>query len=158
MEQLKSQTVVPKEDESAQILDLVAALESRGREVAVQPALITADGTRHEVPPQLAEVLVTVAKALAQGQGVSIVPRQSMLTTQEAADLLNISRPTFIKILEKGDIPYEMRGSHRRIRLHSVLDYQEKLRVRRRSALDRMQQQSQEDGLYEVLDRVVSED
>ncbi|MGP5931088.1 excisionase family DNA-binding protein [Corynebacterium glyciniphilum] len=152
------ETILPEDTESAQILDLVAALEARGMSVEGQPAIVTADGNRHDLPKGLADVLVTVAKALARNQGVSIVPRHRLLTTQEAADVLNISRPTLIKILEDGTVPFEMRGSHRRIRLQSILDYQESLKATRAEALDRMQLQSVEDGVYDVLNDVMDED
>lgn len=151
------ETIIPDERQTAQILDLVAALEARGNAVEVQPALVTADGVRHELPRNLADLLATVARALAQGQGVSVVPRHRMLTTQEAADMLNVSRPTLIKVLEEGRIPFEMRGSHRRVHLQDVLDYQIALERGRGEALDRMQQQSKEDGLYELLDVPPSE-
>lgn len=151
-------TVLPDDTDSAQILSLVEALEARGESVEAQPVIVTGDGTQHEIPDELAEVLVTVATALASGQGVTIVPRHQLLTTQEAADMLNISRPTLIKILNEGEIPYEYRGSHRRIRLQNVVDYQETLRTRRAEALDRMQAQSQADGLYDILDTAMNGD
>ncbi|MGP9725505.1 excisionase family DNA-binding protein [Corynebacterium sp. AOP40-9SA-29] len=152
------ETILPEDADSAQILSLVEALEARGETVEAQPVIVTADGVRHEIPQGLADVLVTVAKALALNQGVSIVPRHRLLTTQEGADMLNISRPTFIKILEEGTVPFEMRGSHRRIRLQSVLDYQKSLKAQRAEALDLMQQQGREDGIYDVLNAVMDED
>ncbi|MDE9365683.1 helix-turn-helix domain-containing protein [Luteipulveratus sp. YIM 133132] len=148
----ESETYVPGADEQGRLLDLVAALSSRGARVEPQPALVTADNTRHELTPGLADLLAQIVQALAQGQGVSVIPRQRLLTTQEAADLLNVSRPTLIKRLEAGDLAYEMRGRHRRIRLDELLAYQERLRVQRSDALDAMQQQAQEDGLYDLLD------
>ncbi|WP_312977977.1 hypothetical protein [Corynebacterium sp.] len=62
------------------------------------------------------------------------------------------------QILEDGTVPFEMRGSHRRIRLQSILDYQESLKATRAEALDRMQLQSVEDGVYDVLNDVMDED
>ncbi|MGP9623571.1 helix-turn-helix domain-containing protein [Corynebacterium sp. AOP34-AQ2-28] len=152
------ETTLPAETESAQILSLAKALEARGKTVESQPASITVDGTRHELPDGLADILVNVATTLASGQGVTVVPRHRLLTTQEAAELLNISRPTLIKILDDGAMPVEYRGSHRRIRLQHVINYQEFLRTRRAEALDRMQAQSQADGLYDILDTAVDAD
>ncbi len=147
-----AETYIPKADEQGQLLDLVTALTRRGTRVEPQPALVTGDGIRHELTPGLAEVLVLVAGALAEGQGVTVVPRQRLLTTQEAADLLNVSRPTLIKRLEAGELRFEMRGRHRRIRLDDLLAYQESLRDQRAAALDAMQRQAQDDGLYDLLD------
>ncbi|WPF66890.1 MULTISPECIES: helix-turn-helix domain-containing protein [unclassified Corynebacterium] len=152
------ETTLPNEAESAQILDLVKALEDRGETIEAQPAIITADGTRHDIPGDLSRILLSAAKTLANGQGVTIVARHRLLTTQEAADMLNISRPTLIKILDEGAIPFEMRGSHRRIRLQHVINYQEALQTRRAEALDRMQSQGQADGIYDILDTTVDED
>jgi excisionase family DNA binding protein len=146
------ETYVPAAGEQGQLLDLVTALAGRGTHVEPQPVLVTADNTRHELTPGLADLLAQIAEALAQGHGVTVIPRQRLLTTQEAADLLNVSRPTLIKRLEAGELPYEMRGRHRRIRLDDLLTYQDRLRVQRAEALDAMQQHAEEDGLYDLLD------
>jgi excisionase family DNA binding protein len=58
-----------------------------------------------------------------------------LLTTQEAADFLRVSRPTLVKLLETDELPFEMRGRHRRVMLRDVLDYQERSRMNRRGAL-----------------------
>lgn len=73
-----------------------------------------------------------------------------MLTTQEAADLLNISRPTVVRLLTDGEIPYTMRGRHRRVLLRDVLDYRERTRREQRQALDEMAAAGEEAGLYEA--------
>ncbi len=72
------------------------------------------------------------------------------LTTQEAADLLGISRSTFVKLLEDGEIPYERPGRHRRVLLSDVLTYRQRQSERAREALDRMVEISHESGLYEL--------
>ncbi len=74
----------------------------------------------------------------------------TMLTTQEAADLLNISRPTLVRLLADGEIGYTMRGRHRRVMLRDVLDYRERTRRERRHVLDRLAAEAEDDGLYEV--------
>ena len=81
------------------------------------------------------EAFYNVALAMSQGRGIQLVPHQMRLTTQEAADILNISRPTLVKLLEEGRIPYEKPGRHRRISLDALLAYQESTRSRRRAAL-----------------------
>lgn len=148
----EAETDVPSADEQGQLLDLVAALTRRGATVSPQPAIATDDGARHELTPGVADVLVQVAGALADGQGVTLAPQQRLLTTQEAADLLNVSQPTLVKRLEAGELPYAMRGRHRRIRLTELLNYQERLRSQRAAALRRMEPQSQDGGLYDLLD------
>lgn len=147
-----TETYVPRDEEKGQLLDLVSALHDRGTEVAAQPAFVSAAGQRIELPADVADAFEQIVNHLAQGQGVTIVPHQRLLTTQEAADLLNISRPTFVKLLQDGELDYEMRGRHRRVRLSEVLAFQESLRSDRTDALDTMQEQSQTDGLYNLLD------
>lgn len=146
------ETYVPRDEEKGQLLDLVAALHERGNAVTAQPALVNAAGERFELPADVADAFEQIVRHLAQGQGVTVVPHQRLLTTQEAADLLNISRPTFVKLLEEGELAFELRGRHRRVHLDDVLAFQHSLRRDRADALDTMQQQSQEHGLYDLLD------
>ncbi|GAP79474.1 MULTISPECIES: helix-turn-helix domain-containing protein [Brachybacterium] len=146
------ETYLPRDDERGQLLDLASALRERATLIAPQPALITADGRRFELPPDVARAFEQIVDHLAQGQGVTVVPHHRLLTTQEAADLLNVSRPTLVKLLESGEMPFEMRGRHRRVRLQDVLTFQHSLRQDRADTLDEMQDQAAEDGLYDLLD------
>jgi excisionase family DNA binding protein len=77
-----------------------------------------------------------VVEAMRRGLAVSVVPRSHVLTTQQAADLLGVSRPTVIKLLDDGQIPFTKAGSHRRIRLDDVLAYGERRRAEQYAALD----------------------
>jgi excisionase family DNA binding protein len=99
---------------------------------------------------ELYELLRDVVGALSQGMAISIAPHNTMLTTQEAADLLNISRPTLVRLLTDGEIPHTMRGRHRRVLLRDILDYSERTRTERRRALDQMAADAEDDGLYEI--------
>lgn len=75
---------------------------------------------------------------------------RELLTTQEAADLLNVSRPTLVRLLENGEIAYTVRGRHRRVLLRDALGYQERTRRERRQTLDRMAAEGEDYGLYDV--------
>ncbi len=86
--------------------------------------------------------------ALSHGLAISIAPHNTMLTTQEAADLLNISRPTLVRLLTDGEISYTMRGRHRRVMLRDILDYRERTRRERRQTLDQMAADAEDDDLY----------
>jgi excisionase family DNA binding protein len=137
--------------ELAKVVDFVAALERRGVQVPKpQAALVAADGAKLELPDPVFEALVQVATAMAYGQAITVMPRNKLLTTQEAADLLSISRPTLVRLLEAGEIPFERRGRHHRVRLADLLEYQERMRRERREALDRMAREGQEAGLYDA--------
>jgi excisionase family DNA binding protein len=147
----ESMTYLLEGTELAKVVDFVAELERRGVSVPKpQPALVGADGGRLEVPAPVFEALVQVATAMAHGQGVTVIPQNALLTTQEAAELLGISRPTLVRLLENRDIAYEQRGRHRRILLADLLTYQERMRRERRESLDRMAREGQEAGIYEA--------
>lgn len=115
-----------------------------------QPAeLILANGQRIRLLPQIAEVLSVVATAMEHGDAVSVMPTHTTLTTQQAADLLGVSRPTFVKLLEEGQIPYTTPSRHRRILLSDVLDYRQRQQGERRAGLDELARLSDEGGLYD---------
>jgi excisionase family DNA binding protein len=114
-----------------------------------QARLVGPDGQALPIPESVFRALVLVAQDMAQGKTIVLMPHGKMLTTQEAADLLNISRPYLVKMLEKGDIPFELVGSHRRLRVEDVLAYRRTRALERRSKLDRLTQLSEEtDGGY----------
>jgi excisionase family DNA binding protein len=144
---LRERTVLPPEDPA----DL--ARFARGLVDVKAPArakLVGPDGSQIDIPAELYGVLRDAVAALSQGMAISIAPHNTMLTTQEAADLLNISRPTLVRLLTEGDIPHTMRGRHRRVMLRDILDYTERTRTDRRSTLDRMAAEAEDDGLYEA--------
>lgn len=147
----EQRTYLLEGDDLAQVVDFVAALEQRGISAPKpQAALVDADGSRLDVPGPVYDALLQVATAMAHGQGVTVIPRNALLTTQEAADLLGISRPTLVRLLEGGEIPYEQRGRHRRLLLADLLEYQREMRRGRRAALNEMARRGQEAGLYEA--------
>lgn len=127
-------TYLPEHE--AEIINLVAALEARGRQVPTPvPALVYGEA-RLDLPPEIFQVLTHVATAMARGEGVTVVPRDAQLTTQQAADVLGMSRPTFVKLLEQDRMPYEKVGRHRRVRLQDVVEFQDRSRRARSEALD----------------------
>lgn len=111
------------------------AFEQFLREKAPQAAqLLAPDGTRIDLPASVYTVLQRVVPVLAAGSAVGLIPLHKELTTQQAADLLNVSRPFLIKLLEQGEIPYTRPGAHRRIRLSDVLAYKQRRDVERARA------------------------
>ncbi|SDO86531.1 DNA binding domain-containing protein, excisionase family [Klenkia soli] len=82
------------------------------------------DGTEITLPAPLGEALEFVADAFVDGASVTLSRHERMVTTQEAADLLGVSRPTLVRMLDHGLIPYDQPGSHRRLRLADVLEHQ----------------------------------
>ena len=135
---------------SAKVLDFVRAARVRGRDVARPVArLVSADGTKTlDLPDELFRVLVLAAETLADNKAVTVAPIEQQLTTMEAAQFVGISRPTLVKLLEGGEIPFTTIGRHRRVRLADLLDYQHRLAEQRENALTEMAKIAQESGIY----------
>jgi excisionase family DNA binding protein len=114
--------------------------------------LIGPDGTRLELPGEVFEVLREVVAALSQGLAITVAPHQTVLSTSEAAQLLGVSRPTLVRLLESGEIPFDQPGRHRRVRLADMLAYQQRARRGRAALLDRMVADSEDAGLYDLPD------
>jgi len=100
-----------------------------------------------EVPRGAVELLARILAHLAAGQGVSVVPSNAELTTQQAADMANVSRPFLIGLLEAGEIEYRKVGKHRRVRASSLMDYLRHDDTKRRDAADELTALTQEIGL-----------
>ncbi|GEE00517.1 putative antitoxin VapB50 [Gordonia spumicola] len=126
------QTVLP----SGRGSDHAEHLQDLLRLLATPSALTLSDGSGGaELPDHLRRLLHAAVSNLADGTAVTITPHRTQLTTQEAADILGISRPTLIRLLTAGEIASTRPGRHRRIQLADVLAYQERIRDQRRSAL-----------------------
>jgi len=121
---------------------------------AQQPSLaitITLGGEgseKVELDKQSVDLLHRFFSLLATGDSLAIVPLTRQLTTQEAANILHVSRPYLIRLLDKGEIPYTRTGKHRRIRLDDLMAFRRKFDARRMEAINRITQLSQELGSY----------
>lgn len=91
-------------------------------------------------------MLVELLAQMANGNAVTLVPVHERLTTQQAADLLNVSRPFLVKLVETGAIPYEMVGTHRRLRAEDVFAYRRLQERKSRGALAELSALDQELG------------
>jgi len=101
------------------------------------------------LPASVVALLLGILRMTANGLGISLMPLHSELTTRQAADILNVSRPYLVKLLESGDIPFHKVGRHRRIRREDVMIYKQELRREREAILDKMVAEAQEMGLYD---------
>jgi len=105
------------------------------------------DTTRVTVPVEAFELLMQVLAHLANGHGVTVMPVNAELTTQQAADLLNVSRPFLIKLLDSRAVPFRRVGTHRRVLLTDVVTYKQLDDARRKEAADALAAEAQELGL-----------
>ena len=101
-----------------------------------------------DIPPSALKMLVVILGEFAKGRAVALAPVEVEVSTQRAADILKVSRPYFVKLLERGELPFRMVGTHRRVLLQDVLEYQAEMKARRSKALDELTALSEEMGLY----------
>ncbi|MDP1818616.1 MAG: helix-turn-helix domain-containing protein [Acidimicrobiales bacterium] len=111
--------------------------------------LVGPDGTALELPEGIHGLLVSIVENLKAGNGVTVIPMHAELTTVEAAELLNVSRPYLIKQLDAGKLAFHMVGTHRRLKLADVLAYRDRLDADASDALDALTAEAEDLGLYE---------
>jgi excisionase family DNA binding protein len=112
------------------------------------PILVGPKGEQATLPAPLYELLKDIVRNLESGRSLVLMPEDRQLTTQRAAELLGMSRPYLVQLLDAGEMPYHLVGKHRRIALRDVLAYI-KRRAGRRAALDKMARDAFEAGLYD---------
>ncbi len=143
---MRQEPVQPTEQDAraAQHIDAVLHAQRAPRSAR----LIAPTGEHVELPEAVYSALHQVVHLLAQGRAVAIIPYSKMLTTQQAAELLNVSRPYLVSLLEAGKIPFQRVGTHRRIRFNDLLQYRTRRDEERRQKLAHVTRLSQKLGLY----------
>jgi excisionase family DNA binding protein len=129
-----------------QTLQKIRRTKKSARTVEIRPMEGGAD-VSVVVPREAFDLFLEVLGQMANGSAVTIVPVKAELTTQQAADMLNVSRPYLIELLESGRIPFRKVGTHRRIRASDLVAFQQKDDADRKAAMDELAAEAQKHGL-----------
>lgn len=123
--------------------DALSALRRRPRRFTLP------DGTTVRLPKVAVDGLIEMLDAVAHGEDARVVRTPRELTTQQAASVLNMSRPTVVRLIDEGELPARKVGSHRRILLTDLLAFRDQIVAERRAVLDQMTRDAEELGLYD---------
>jgi excisionase family DNA binding protein len=115
----------------------------------VPPRLVGPRGEELSLPEPIYHLLERIVQVLARGQAVTLVPVGQLVTTQQAADLLNMSRQYLVRLLDENQIPYSKVGRHRRLKIEDVLAYKARRSATRKTKLAELMQIAEEAGAYD---------
>ncbi len=145
------ETVTPTEadtrlaKESSRRLTRLLGKRRRSLQVSIRADDETEEGVA--IPASALRLLTDILTQMAQGNAVTLIPVHAELTTQQAAELLNVSRPFLIRLIDEGKIPHRKVGTHRRIRFHDLMEYKRLIDQDRLKALEELSAQAQQLGM-----------
>lgn len=145
MPRLADRAVLPSRDDAelaAQASRQMLRTKHQGAELRVQ---VGAETLR--LPDAVGDLLYRLLTEMAQGNAVTVIPIHAELTTQEAADFLNVSRPYLVRLLDEGKLPHGMVGTHRRVKFSDLAAFRKQSEEERRIAMDELAAQSQALGM-----------
>lgn len=149
----QSTPVTLPESQRAEIRGLAEILEFQSpTRKQDRPRFVGPDGRAVEIPDTVLHLLIRVVEVLARGDAVTVVPIGKQLTTQQAANILNVSRQYLVRLLDEGRIPYTKTGTHRRVKIEDVLEFKRTRDAERRAGLAELTAMSQEFGGYSELE------
>jgi excisionase family DNA binding protein len=128
--------------ESGRVLSLRMSSKSDANQICI----VDEKGEQKSVtiPSSAYRLLIDILSEMSMGNAVNVTPIHAVLTTQEAANILNVSRPFFVKLIENGQIPFHKTGSHRRVYYKDLLEYKAKIDSERHRVLDQLSLEAQE--------------
>lgn len=125
-------------EELLNVSNRIKTLRNSGIKIKIQET-----GEFMTIPKKAFELLFFIVQNMSEGRSISLIPSDSEISTQQAADMLNVSRPHLVKLLETGNIPFKKIGSHRRILLQDLITYEKKIANEREKQLDFLANQAQ---------------
>lgn len=131
-----------EQDELVELREQLTRIAGQQRRPVAR--LVAPDGSEVEVPASAFAALRAVVRDMAQGLTITLIPHDKELTTKEAADILGVSRPFLVRLLDRDEIPYHRIGTHRRLRVEDVLGYRELRAQRRREQLRKLTELSEQ--------------
>ena len=134
---------LPTQDEIACAAEAATAL-AQARAADGVLAIHGEDGKSVLLAPAIADLVIDLLGGVASGNAVTLVPARGMLTTRQAADILNVSRPHLSKLLKEGEIPFIPVGAHRRVIHADLMAYKDRRDAARNAALDEIARLGQE--------------
>lgn len=137
-------TVVFPPDDPSRLDELARFVEGHGEPIL----LVGTDGEQVPLPAEVHRVIRRAVEVMHEGSAILVSRQGLLLTTQEAAEFLGVSRPTIVRLLEKGAIEFEKPNRHRRVRLHDLIEFQQRRRAERRAVLNRLTEEASDLGLY----------
>lgn len=140
------ETVVPTKQETAiaeQSTKILSSYIESTNLPAFQLLKEGKPGKQIAIPVSALRLLIDILAQMAEGNSITLIPVHAELTTQEAADLLNVSRPFLVELLEKKEIPFRKVGTRRRVLAKDVLEYKNKIDKERLKVLEELSEQAQ---------------
>jgi excisionase family DNA binding protein len=141
-------TSVPPSKEDIELARMsgqrLAPMARRGRPLTLRVREAGQEEETIELPAGAVKLLQAILEDMASGRAVTIVPQNAELTTQQAADFLNVSRPFLVQLLEQKKLPFRLVGTHRRIRFEDVVRFKEATDAERRKVLDQLAAEAQD--------------
>ncbi len=131
-----------EQDDLVELREQLARIAARRERPVAR--LLGPEGSEVEIPASAFAALRAVVRDMAQGLTITLIPHDKELTTKEAADILNMSRPFLVKLLDRGELPYHRVGTHRRLNVEDVLAYRELRAGRRREKLRELTELSEQ--------------
>lgn len=126
---------------------LLASRLHKGAPMQLQILDGDSPGSTLKLPASAVGLLVRILEEMARGNAVTLIPVHAELTTQEAADMLNISRPSLIQLLDEGKIEFRRVGTHRRVRFEALMNYKRRADAERLAVLEELAAYDQELGI-----------